>query len=299
MMRGDFSFRLARFSALAMMATAGASLSAQDFSVGETLHSLQNGANAISSGIDISLTSETDFFINGFNVVGGSSWDGNLAISFNGSYYDFGSQTSGFYNLGDPITGTVDWYFGGFFGGMFGLGFNDTVPLGTYTTEIEIFGGATSTSEDVLFSFEETIEVVEYGLNLSSPDTNVFLAPLGSTVIRHRLINNGSKAFLMGSRYYGWSEVGRDQFDIQFSNNYPGSIGNGEDLLVNHLDVTALASFTTPWNFQSGIIGGHYSDDATWFEVSGHTLTPVPEPATMIALGGAVLALASGRRRIR
>jgi len=296
-MRGDLKIRWVRLPILASIALAASVAHSQSFTVGVTTHSLQSDNAGIGSGIDMQMESSADFYINGFNVVGGGSWDPNLSVNFNGGYFDNNSFTYGTYSLGTQVTGTQDWYFGGFFGGMFTLGFADTVGLGTYTTTIELLGGATESSMDVLTSFDETVEVVDFGLALSSPDTNVILPPLGSTNIRHHVVNSSNHDFLVGSRYYGWSMPGRDQFDIDFSDGYPAKIDAGADVLLTHLDITAHADFTTPFTFASGFIGGWYADDAVWLKVSDHTLTPVPEPMTVIGLAGALAALASRRRR--
>lgn len=296
-MRGESGLHFVRLPLLASFVLAAALASAQSFTVGETTHSLQNANAGIGSGIDMHLESDVDFFINGFNVVGGGSWDSNISVDFNGSYFDNVLFTSGIYALGTQITGTQDWYFGGFFGGMFNLGLQDTVALGSYTTTIELLGGATDSSMDVLTSFDETVDIVEFGMAVSSPDSTVYLPPLGSTNIRHHLQNSGNNAFLIGSRYYSWSMPGIDQFDITFSDGYPGVVNPNDDLTVNHLDITAHADFTAPFTFSSGIVGGWYSDDAVWLSAGEHTLNPVPEPMTLLGLGGALVALASRRRR--
>lgn len=290
---------MASFRTAVLTACVGASalVSAQNFTVGETRHSVQNDNVFIDSGIDMQLDSSSDFYLNGFNVVGGASWNDDISLVFDGSYWDFLNSTYGTYNLGDLISGTQSWFFGGFFGGMLNINLNAPVPLGTYTTTIELLGGSTASSMDVLSSFEETIDVVDFGLQLSSPDTNIVLAPLGSTVIRHRLQNTSNTAFEIGSRYYGWSMDGSDQFDFSFTASYPAVMDPGSDQTVEHMNVTAHADFTTPFTLSSGIIGGWYSDDAVWLQAGEHTLTPVPEPSAIIGLGAAIAALAARRRR--
>ncbi len=296
-MRGALGVSWVRATVVSALAAISAAAAAQDFFEGTTTHSVQNDNFLILSGIDMGMVSETDFYYNAFNVVGGSSWNEDIQINFNGSYWDNNLNAAGNYALGTQIRGTQDWYFGGFFGGMFLLGLNGTVAQGTYSTTIELLGGETDTSMDVLHSFTETVEVVDFGLLLSSPDTNIVLPPLGSTVIRHRLQNTSGTPFRLSSRYYSWSMAGRDQFDIEFSDGYPDELLPSSDQTVNHLDVTALPTFTTPFTFRSGIIGGWYDDDAVYLQAGEHTLSPVPEPATLVALGGAIAALAARRRK--
>lgn len=297
-MLASYRSGLPRFTILALAVFGFGSAQAQVFTTGETTHSLQNTNYSISSGVDIGIDSTSDFYINAINVVGGGSWDPGFQVYFNGSYFDNNSFTSGSYSLGDVISGTQNWFFGGFFGGMFGLSFNAPVALGTYSSTFEILGGATNSDMNVLHSFTETIEVVDFGLGLSTPDTDVDLAPGGSTVIRHNLQNNGSRSFLLSSRYMSWSMSGYDQFDFDFSDGYPTVIDPADNLTnVNHLDVTAHPDFANEFTFRSGIIGGYYGDDAVWLEVGTHTLRPVPEPATLIALGMGALTLARRRRK--
>lgn len=277
---------------LAFFASAGFA----QFTPGFTQHSLTNGAPSW-GGIDMFLENTSDVYLNSFSVVDTGGWNTGIDVGFNGSYFDNNSFTYGSYTMGSLIGAGQNWQFGGIFGGMLGLNLNTTVAEGTYTAEIQLRGGATDTSDDLLLSFLETVEVVNYNLDLSSPDTYIELAPGGSTTIRHHLVNNSANAFLVNSRSYSWSTVGRDQFDIQFSSGYPSQILPSEDLTVSHLDITALPTFTDSWSFTSEIIGGWYQDDANFIQISTHTLAPVPEPATLAVLGLGAAALIRRRRK--
>lgn len=285
-----------RVATLAVLASGSGTVHAQ-LSEGITRHSLQNSNTAINSGVDVNLLSSNDFYMNEINVAGGAGWDAGFDVNFNGSYFDRNANAFGNYTFGDLISGNQDWLFGGLFGGMFALGFNAPVALGTYSTTFEVLGGATSSSTDVLLSFTEIIDVVDFGLVLSSPDSNIGLPPGGSAMIRHNLHNTGTEEFRINSRYISWSMPGIDQFAFEFSNTYPNALAPSENLTnVDHVRFDALPSFVNPFTFSSGVIGGLYEDDTVWLEAGSHTLTPVPEPATMTLFASAVLV---GLRRRR
>lgn len=240
---------------------------------------------------------DPDLFLNEVNVTLGSGWDPDLDLNT-----DFNSLNFA-YTLGTliPLNTFFDFTFASRSGDV-----NAAVALGTYSLDVALIGGETSTSTNVLHNFSYNLEVVagfNPGLTASASPSVVGAVGDQSTVSMTVQNNTGRTLVTNGLFANGGSGSAYDNMDFQF--NFAGSpwlggleLNAGESFTGAHSFYTVRAS-TTPgiYDARGGIYGGYYQGDEHWLQSSNNpNIEVVPEPATLAALGLAAVALRRRRK---
>jgi len=237
--------------------------------------------------------SDPDFYINRFAVTPGRNWNGAIGLeevgSFNGN------------PLGTLVSGQVQTYFTAatHFGSV-----DPDVPVGVYDFTLEVLGGQTDTSMDVLATWDYRLDVrprldlaVSGSLDKSSVST-------GETVRLSMTVENvGSDAALTTTWYvrggpdsaaenmdWGW-EFDPGWWDVPLD---PGVPVTGLHSSYVPQGWTAPGHYRTP----GGVIAGFHHGDEHMVEFSNDPgFDVVPEPMTAGLFAVAVAGLAVRRRR--
>lgn len=239
---------------------------------------------------------DPDLFLNEVNVTLGSGWDAALDLNTDFSTLNFG------YTLGTliPLNTFFDFTFAARFGSV-----DSAVAVGTYSFDVALIGGETSTSTNVLHNFTYNLEVVagfNPGLTASASPSVVGAVGDQSTVSMTLQNNTGRTLITNGLFTNGGVGSAYDNMDFEF--NFAGNpwLGNlalnaGDSFTGAHSFYTVRAS-TVPgvYDARGGIYGGYYQGDEHWLLSSNNpNIEVVPEPATLAALG--IVAVALRRRR--
>lgn len=286
---------------LASLSTAGLTFTGiNDYSTELTTN--PGGKIDVDTGV---LTS--DLYINSLSFASGNlSTSGFSFDTFNTSFkkYDgsgtFVSEAN--YAWGSKLDAGYSYNASGVFAGLFGF-FGTASTPGIYTGTIDVLGGSSDTSSDLLGSVNVTVEVVNsFGLTVTYPQSSFLVNPGQTKTLQHRLQNTGSRDLLVASRYYsgpvGGGGTPAQGFNVDFDYSfYPSSLAAGSDQTVGHMIFTGVDPSGPVWVASSGIFVGYNSDDLNSISGGDFSVQAVPEPATMtaLALGGALLA----RRRRR
>lgn len=239
---------------------------------------------------------DPDLFLNEVNVTLGSGWDPDLDLTTDFSSLNFG------YTLGTliPLNTFFDFTFASRSGNV-----NAAVALGTYSFDVALIGGETSSSTDVLHNFTYNLEVVagfNAGLTASASPSVVGAVGDRSTVSMTLQNNTGRTLITNGLFTNGGTGSAYENMDFEF--NFAGNpwLGNlslnaGDSFTGDHSFYTVRTS-TVPgvYDARGGIYGGYYQGDEHWLQSSNNpNIEVVPEPATLAALG--VVAVALRRKR--
>ncbi len=268
----------------------------------DTKSALKDTSNLFSSSTQFGGTlfrtdGDPDLYLNEVNVTLGSGWDPALDLTTDFASFNFG------YTLGNliPLNTFFDFTFAGRFGSV-----DAAVAVGTYSFDVALIGGETSTSTNVLHNFTYNLEVVagfNPGLTASASPSVVGAVGDQSTVSMTVQNNTGRTLVTNGLFANGGSGSAYDNMDFQF--NFAGSpwlggleLNAGESFTGAHSFYTVRAS-TTPgiYDARGGIYGGYYQGDEHWLQSSNNpNIEVVPEPATLAALGLAAVALRRRRK---
>jgi len=292
------------FSFGAMLAQAGLGLTA-DTATLSALHDTSNlyGSQSTYNAHGFHSGGDGDLYINDMQIVGGAGWDANIGMSASSVFRSWDSTANNWvnHNLGDVITGDTDLDFGGI--AQRSGAVDPAVSLGMYDFSVQILGGSTANSMDLVDQLNLHIEVAER-LDFTthatfSPDP---LAQGGAGTVSVNLQNDMANRNLKtttwwisgfgdgATHYLGFSGFAGDWFNYDLA---PG--GSVTDLHSNWNAASdqALGTYTS----NTGVIGGLYQGDWHWMAANTSVrVVATPEPATFAVLGLGVLALRRRRK---
>lgn len=271
------------------------------FQGASTKSALKDTSNLFTSSTRFGATifrdaSDPALYLNAVNVTTGSGWDPALGFST-----DFASLNFD-YTLGDLIpTGT----FFDFDFAVRGGDVDSAVALGTYSFDVALIGGETSSSNDVLHNFSYTVEVVQaFTPNLTASASPSVLGPVGDQTTISMSITNTTGRSIVTDGLFTNGGAGSAYENMDFAFNFAGTpwlgglaLSAGESFTGAHSFYTVRAS-TAPgvYDARGGVYGGFFRGDEHWLPSSNNpTIEVVPEPATLAALG--IVAVALRRKR--
>lgn len=283
-----------KYLSISVIALLSVCASAQSWSPGESMFSLLNNAGTVSPDLYFTNDSSDEIFLNSFSVNPGSSGAGLFSVA-QGNI--FGS--AGPFSFGGSVQPGDDLFAGGF-DGFFDVSIISPLSKGVYDLEIDILGGATASSSDVLYTMSISIEAVDgFGVSYTAPNPVRNLGPGENTTLTLDSVNTSNRDFFVTSQYFSWSAPLRDAFDLTFITG-PSLIAAGDSISADHLLAKPVPGFEgQSFTFRMGYFGGYYSDDYNFLEGSNPVTlnSVVPEPASMISLGIAAFGLLARRKR--
>jgi hypothetical protein len=176
------------------------------------------------------------------------------------------------------------------------------VATGIYNFTYDLIGGTTSTSTDLLATFNLSVDVREnflhnYQLNFTQPQIQAGQTSSATSTMTNLL----NETIYVNGLWFG-NDAGTTPtvMTVNFDSNYFfGAVSAGQVINSVHSNHTALAS--TPlgtYGFRAGFYGGYYEGDEHWGQAQNTpTLEVVPEPATMTLLAAATIAAIAKRRK--
>jgi hypothetical protein len=250
---------------------------------------------------------EIDFLTSGLFINSASFGSGNLATSgfqldtFNTNFQKLdgsGNNLGGFhYDWGTELASGFAYRATSIFDGLFGFYGTASGP-GVYTGTVDIFGGSTDTSSDLLGTANVSIEVVNgFGITVSYPQSSFTVNPGETQTLQHTLQNNSNRAANVQTRYYSNSTAPQG-FTVDFVyNGYPNSLGANSSQTAGHMVFTGVDPSGPVWTANSGVFVGYYADDLNSISGGDFTVQSVPEPATLAVLGFGGALIARRRRK--
>lgn len=262
---------------------------------------VQDASNLRLSTTDyqIYITPDSDVYLNSFTVIPGAGFDNNINLLVPPTFNYNGNSSSGVYTPGNLLAGGDTYQF---WDAVQADG-PQAAATGIYNFTLEIAGGDTPQSNDVLGDVPLQVEVInKLDVSATSQANPSTISPGQTTTVSATVTNHMTdRDFLIGT--YGFINKGMTDSEgdalphPQFVGNWSGtSIAPGDSVTGDH--TTWTADSATPDGVYTGdlfIEGGLYYGDTLDVGLSP-TVTVVPEPgATMlIAL---ILPLAGLRRR--
>lgn len=262
----------------------------------QSLGSVQAGTNGYALGFQKS-ASDPDLFINGFSVKEGSNWNSALKVNTPTTGFTYLAGGVHTYSLGQAISGDASWSFRA---AWFDVEAPTSVAAGVYDFILEVRGGASSESEDVLAQLSLQIAIfdrLEYSLEAELPSS---VSPGGTFDLGMTMTNlNRDRSIRINNLFFD-SFSGPSNSQLEWLDAYPNWLGKtiGAGNALSNLHSTWRApSDALPGAYvgYNGLVGGFFSGDTLFF-APNHSIQAVPEPLTM-TLGIAAAAL--GVKRVR
>lgn len=295
---------LKTLASLALLSAFALSTS-QSFTLDRTIKSaVKDTSNMASSQSTYELNvfkdaADPDFYVNDITLTTGPGWDPDLDIY---AASNFGGIFGTGGDFGTRLTGT--------FFDIFQIGFRygevaSSVANGIYNFTMQVLGGGSDTSMDILSSHDLQIEVVDgIALGVDGSVTHPEIVQGGTSTARMSVRNTGSRDFITTTWYYAGGGFETSGGGSRLIGNFVGNwfdqtITPGNFRTDDHTTWTAAPDQPVGlYEGNFGVYGGYHMGDQHSFRASATSINVVvPEPGTLIVLGlGAVAAL---RRRNR
>ncbi len=246
------------------------------------------------------------FYINEVNWAGDTGWDSLIDLQTNLSYWGFTNGVFGGneYVLGTEISDEISWDFEGLVRRNGVIDAN--VAEGIYDFTVDILGGSSSTSTDLLGSFDFQIEVVDTIAAHLTASTSVTQVGYNTPFdVSTTLTNDGNRDFLTKTWYISGFGLGGSSSSeyLQFldfeGDWFNKTIAVGSSRTDLHSSWQA-ANGTTPGTYigNVGVYGGlHAGDYHSWRATPDVQIQVVPEPATMLGLAAGLGTLLRRRKK--
>ncbi len=249
-------------------------------------------------------TDDADVFLNNVNIVGGSSWNPLLNMQSSSYYYGFTNGVFGQaqYDLGTAITEDVSWDFSQL---AFRNGEVDSsVDTGFYDFTLEVVGGTSSSSTEILASFDFQIEVVDtITASLTSSMSPNSIGWGEDSTASVTMANTGTRELITKTWYVaGFGLNGpytANQLEFRsFEGNWFGQVIEVDESRTDlHSKWRANPGNVAGTYFGDiGVYGGIYAGDEHSWRPNA-SLQVVPEPASLTAMGLGLAALLRRRRK--
>jgi len=239
-------------------------------------------------------SSDPTYYINNISIVGDSNFDPNITFNIADYQGQSGHLGNGFanndYTLGTALASDTTYYWSDV---LHRDQFSTSIANGVYHFDAVFKGGTDAQAMGTLFDMPLTLEVVD-GIDATvteSQDVQT-IAP-GDTVTVSSTVHNHMNRTLWTTTWYT-TGLGSDTGSLDF--NFVGDwfdkqIAAGDQRTDFNTTYTASAG-TLPglYTGETGVVGGLYDGDQFYFGGSGNTqVRVVPEPASLLALGGLLL----------
>jgi hypothetical protein len=263
-----------------------------DFNI---LSAMKNTANLSTSftSYDTKVTldgTEGTVYINSTNVIGGAGWNSNINMS--GAFDSvLGTALSGAqtFNLSTANrSGAVD----------------SSVANGIYNFSVDVLGGTTATSTNILATLNLQLEVFQgLSFNVSSVSTPGTIGPGQTSTVGATLTNTMANRNLHTTTWY--TSTGNFELNGEILNGtfvgdwFNKDIVPGSSYTSDHTQYTASATqMPGVYAGNVGFFAGLYEGDDHWIRINPDpTITVVPEPMTIAVLGLGISGLMRRNRK--
>ncbi len=250
---------------------------------------------------------DDDLYLNGLNVVTTPGFDPGIVLNTPSSidYYDYNTNSNATYTLGTAIAGGSTWDFKE----IIALDvFNSTSAAeGVYDFAVEFVGGADDTATDILQTYNLHVEVYDrVDLDVSGTSTDI-TGPGVKGHVTMTVQNNMGKDFVSttwsaGGYYIDRNDPNSPDLTLEFTGDwFNKTVASGDSRTDDHSDWSLNASsIVGTYKGALGVVGGLHDGDFYFIDMASApdiNVQAVPEPASMVALGGGSLALLRRRRK--
>lgn len=230
--------------------------------------------------------SEDPLYINQVSFIPGENWDSDIEMNLYYGYYGYTDGVFGQaeYQLGEPLTGDLDWTFGSLATRY--SGFLGPVDEGIHDFQLGIYGGDSSTANDTLAVFDLQLHVIQgFNVQVTASFSNPLLQVLDQTDASVTVTNNGTEPFVTSTWYVGGFGLGSPYTGQSNQLTFVDFLGDWFNKTI--LAGESRTDLHSRWEYKPsnepglyysdiGIIGGLYDGDSHHWQAEQGTLQVGP-----------------------
>lgn len=236
---------------------------------------------------------DDDLYINGISISAGTNYNPLINFEVNLNSFVLGSAISGGTSINFDNIARRFW------------SVDSSVPIGFYDFNVDFFGGADGSENNLLGSVNFEFEVVEMIEFSTSGSATPSVIPQGGMSTASATLTNTSASRNLYTRTWYYSNNGFTMGSEQLTGDFVGDwfgheITPGNSRTDDHTTWAASTGQATGvYSGNYGVIGGLYAEDEHFFGVNDVTIEvteSVPEPASLAVIGAGIAFFARRRR---